>query len=260
MTLCLSSGLRVGAACLIAAAWQLGAGPAAAQQPPPPAAPAPAEAPASTAMTVPSMAGPLVANPNPYKIEIAPFNPIYVTGAVSALGMFQTAPIPGDHGSNGDLPNGLVALQTTEGLVQFFTMVGVYSFPALGAPYIHVDRTTGGTFGPVPQGYVKLAPNDAFSIQVGKLPTLIGAEYGFTFQNMNIERGLLWNQEPIVSRGVQANYTMGPLALSVLFRQLQLADRLRRLDHQQREYPDHRRRRQFRPHRQERDFLQAFQL
>ena len=32
---------------------------------------------------------------------------------------------------------------------------------------------------------------------------------------MNIERGLLWNQEPIISRGVQANYTAGPLALSV---------------------------------------------
>src|SRR5260370_275781 len=31
---------------------------------------------------------------------------------------------------------------------------------------------------------------------------------------MNIERGLLWAQEPIVSRGVQVNYTMGPLALS----------------------------------------------
>jgi len=28
-----------------------------------------------------------------------------------------------------------------------------------------------------------------------KLPTLIGAEYTFTFENMNIERGLLWNQE-----------------------------------------------------------------
>src|SRR5205809_4344095 len=138
MTLCLSSGLRVGAACLIAAAWQLGAGPAAWAQQPPPPAPAP-EAPASTAMTVPTLAGPLVANPNPYKIEIAPFNPIYVTGVVSALGMFQTAPIPGDQGSNGDLPNGLVAVQTTEGLVQFFTMVGVYSFPALGTPYNHVD-------------------------------------------------------------------------------------------------------------------------
>src|SRR6266446_9406942 len=65
MTLCLSSGLRLGAACLIAAAWQLGTGPAAAQQPPPPAAPAPAEAPASSAMTVPSIPGHLLSNPNP---------------------------------------------------------------------------------------------------------------------------------------------------------------------------------------------------
>jgi hypothetical protein len=48
----------------------------------------------------------------------------------------------------------------------------------------------------------------------GKLPTLIGAEYTFTFQNMNIARGLLWNQEPAISRGVQANYTKGPLAIS----------------------------------------------
>ena len=31
---------------------------------------------------------------------------------------------------------------------------------------------------------------------------------------MNIERGLLWNQENAVNRGVQANYTAGPLALS----------------------------------------------
>ena len=32
---------------------------------------------------------------------------------------------------------------------------------------------------------------------------------------MNIERGLLWNQEPAVSRGVQINYTKGKLALSL---------------------------------------------
>ena len=29
---------------------------------------------------------------------------------------------------------------------------------------------------------------------------------------MNIERGLLWNQEPAVSRGIQANYTNGPVS------------------------------------------------
>jgi hypothetical protein len=32
---------------------------------------------------------------------------------------------------------------------------------------------------------------------------------------MNVERGLLWAQEPLVSRGVQANYTAGPISLSV---------------------------------------------
>ena len=216
MTPRLSSGLRLGAACLIAAALQLGADPAAwAQQPLPLAAPPPAEPPAPTAMTVPLMAGPLVANPNPYKIEIAPFNTIYVTGVVSGLGMFQSSPLLGDHNSNVDLSNGQFIAQTTEGLFQFYTQVGVYSLPALGTPYAHVDRTTGDTYGPVPVTYLKIAPNDAFSVQVGKLPTLIGAESTFTIQNMNIERGLLWNQENAVNRGIQANYTMGPLALSV---------------------------------------------
>jgi hypothetical protein len=218
MTPRLSSGIKVGAACLIAAAWHLGAHPAAwAQQPPPPAGPAPAAeaaAPASTAMSTPSMTGPLVANPNPMKFDGGPLSTVYLTGAVSGLGMFQTAPLLGDHASNVDMSNGTFTLQNTEGLIQFFVMAGGYSFPGLGAPYFHVDKTMGDTFGPIPEGYIKIAPNDAFSVQAGKLPTLIGAEYAFTFQNMNIERGLLWAQEPIVSRGVQVNYTMGPLALS----------------------------------------------
>jgi hypothetical protein len=32
---------------------------------------------------------------------------------------------------------------------------------------------------------------------------------------MNIERGLLWNQENAINRGLQLNYTYGPLAASV---------------------------------------------
>src|SRR5712691_2717948 len=50
---------------------------------------------------------------------------------------------------------------------------------------------------------------------VGALPTLIGGETTFTFENFNIERGLLWNQENAVNRGVQANYTAGPLAFAL---------------------------------------------
>jgi hypothetical protein len=43
---------------------------------------------------------------------------------------------------------------------------------------------------------------------------LIGAEYTFTFENMNIQRGLLWNQENAVTRGVQVNQTMGKFGSS----------------------------------------------
>ncbi len=49
----------------------------------------------------------------------------------------------------------------------------------------------------------------------GFLPTLVGAESTFTFQDMNVERGLLWNQEPAVSRGAQINYAHGKLSAAL---------------------------------------------
>ena len=214
--------LSIGAAMLTAtAAWQLGtAGCAWAQQPYPPppplvAAPAP-EAPASTAMAAPSMTGPLVANPNPYSFDdpFGYFGKIYVTGALTGLALVQSNPVAGDHLFRGDASNAQLIVQKPEGLFQFYVQAGMYALPALGTPYVSAWRTTGDTFTPLPVAYAKLAPTDEFSIQAGKLPTLIGAEYAFTFQNMNIERGLLWNQEPVISRGVQANYTLGPLAFS----------------------------------------------
>jgi Putative beta-barrel porin-2, OmpL-like. bbp2 len=224
------TAVRLAFACLMAAAWQLGNHSAAwAQQapppspapptpapppgaPPPPAAPA---APAANAMTTPSMTGPLVANPNPLSFSGGPLGAIYFNGAISGLGLFQNDPVPGDHSADFDVSSGLLSLQNTTGMFQFFVQAGLYSFPAVGTPYLQSWRTTGNFFGPVPVVYGKLVPNDAFSVQVGKLPTLIGAEYGFTFQNMNIERGLLWGQEPIVSRGIQGNYTYGPVAFSL---------------------------------------------
>jgi hypothetical protein len=202
---------RLTVICLLAAVWQVGSR-SAAQAQQAPAAPA---APAANPMSTPTMTGPLVANPQPLNFPAGPLGPVYFNGAISGLGLFQTSPVVGDHSADFDISNGLVSLQNTSGIFQFFVQAGVYSFPALGTPYLHADRTTGDFFGPVPVAYGKIVPNDAFSFQFGKLPTLIGAEYGFTFQNMNIERGLLWGQEPIVSRGLQGNYTYGPVAFSL---------------------------------------------
>jgi hypothetical protein len=223
----LSKSLSLGVAGFaLLAAWQCGLGATALAQTPPPAPPpaaAPAEAPAAPAapaaptspLTAPSFAGPLTQNATPINFDAAGLGTVYFTGAVSGLALFQTDPVLGDHVDNVDFSNGLVMVQKIDGLVQFYAQGGGYSLPALGTNY-HITQRLGVAekdyFGLFPEGYIKLVPTDTFSVEAGKLPSLIGDEYTFTFENMNIERGLLWNIEPAISRGVQANLTTGPVA------------------------------------------------
>jgi hypothetical protein len=180
-----------------------------------PAATAEAAPAAPTALASPTMAGALAANPNPLSVDAGPAGTIYVSGFLSGFAQAQTNAVPGDHKGQLDLSNGQVVVQKTDGLFQFYAQAGTYSLPALGAPYLRSTKTVDDFYGAVPVAYAKFAPNDAVSIQAGKLTTLIGAEYTFSYENFNINRGLLWNQENAVTRGVQGNYTAGPLALSL---------------------------------------------
>jgi hypothetical protein len=190
------------------------------------AAPAPAAPAGPTAMSTPSMAGPLAANSDPFSFDTTDWlgdagGKIYVGGALTGLAYYQSNPTrgaPGDASSYLDLDNAQVEIQKTDGWLQFYVQAGDYSLPTLGAPYTKSSVATPGNFGVVPVAYLKLQGEGDladFSIQGGKLPTLIGNEYVFTFENMNIERGLLWNIEPAVSRGVQVNYSNGPLTVSL---------------------------------------------
>src|SRR6266496_1488663 len=172
-------------------------------------------------MTTPGMAGPLQANPRPFGYSFGHFGTIYVTGVVSGIGKLQNNVFAGEKKSIVDLSNGQVFIQKVDGIFQFFVQAGAYSLPDIGLPYVRAGNTehtpgiaTNAFYGVVPQAFVKLVPAKNFSIMAGKLPTLIGAEYTFSFENMNIERGLLWNQENAVNRGVQANFTAGPITLA----------------------------------------------
>jgi hypothetical protein len=166
-------------------------------------------------MTTPGMTGPLAANPHPTSFDTGPLGTWYVTGAVTGLGVWQDNALPGDHGTFSDLSNGQVFIQKTSGPVQFFVQAGVYSMPALGTAYVRADDSLDAYYGVVPQAFVKFVANDHFSVIAGKLPTMFGAEYTFTFENMQVERGLLWNQENAVTRGVQATYAQGPVTASL---------------------------------------------
>jgi hypothetical protein len=174
------------------------------------AAPAAPTSPVST----PAMSGTLAGNVKPLKLDAGPLGGIYLTGVLSGIAQWQNNVYPGDKTSQVDVTNGQVFIQKVDGLVQFFAEGGAYSLPTVAGPYLRAGNNTSATFGGLPVWFVKLAPNDSFSVQAGNLPTLIGAEYAFSFQNINVQRGLLWFEENIVNRGVQFNYTKGPLALS----------------------------------------------
>lgn len=140
----------------------------------------------------------------PHNFDGGPFGEISVTGVVSGMGMIQNNRIPPDAASHWDVSNAQIFLQKTAGWWQFYLQGGAYNIPDLGVPFVSTDDTLSDFYGPLPVGYLKLVDKN-FSAEFGKLPTLIGAEYTFSFENLNIERGLLWNQENAVNRGVQLN-------------------------------------------------------
>jgi hypothetical protein len=174
-----------------------------------------AQAEDSVTLATPGMTGPLAGNPHPTTIDAGPLGTVYLTGAVSGLGMLQDHIFPGDEKSHLDLSNGQIFIQKVDGPLQFLVQAGLYSMPSLGTAYVKVGDITKETFGYVPQAFVRIVPSKNFNVMVGKLPTLAGAEYTFTFENMAINRGLLWNQENAVNRGVQANVSKGPLSVSL---------------------------------------------
>ena len=207
--------------------FEVAGAPASAQTPPAPpggtaapvapsATPATPAAPATVTLLAPGMNGVLAFPGVPNSVDVGPLGKWYVDAAVTGLGLVQSDHIPGDRTAYGDLSNGQIFIQKVDGFFQFFVQAGLYSIPSIGTPYTPFDVSHGlhNTFDAVPQAFARLVPTSNFYIEAGKLPTLIGAESTFTFENMNIERGLLWNQEPAISRGVQIGYTAGPIAFA----------------------------------------------
>ena len=189
----------------------------AATQPTP--APAASPDPPPAALPTPSITGPLVGLP-PAVFDAGPFGKIAVNGILDGLGMWTGNYVASDKSTQAALSNGQVFIQKADGWFQFYLQAGAYNIAALGTPFLATDKTVTELFGPVPVAFAKLQPgkNSPFkntSLLIGALPTLVGAEYTFTFENMNIHRGLLWNQENAVNRGVQVNQAMGKFTASL---------------------------------------------
>ena len=184
----------------------------------PTAAPAePAAAPAApTALPTPTITGPLSAA-LPINLEAGPLGKFSLNGVFSGIGLFQNNAVPGNNPQEGAFSNAQIFFQKTDSWFQFYVQAGAYDIVSLGSAFISNSTTNSDLYGPVPTAYVKLVPGKNTNIMFGILPTLIGAEYTFSFQNMNVERGLLWNQENAITRGVQINQTMGKFTASLSY-------------------------------------------
>ncbi len=177
------------------------------QSPPQPATP-----PAS--LSTPSITGPLQAAP-PHVFDAGPLGKLSLNGIVSGIGLWQANPAPGDQTAQAALSNGELFIQKTDGWWQFYLQPGAYTIPALGIPFISTAKAVSDLYTALPVAFLKLVPAKSTSILVGSLPALMGAESVFDFQNMNVQRGLLWNQTNSINRGIQINQAGGKLSASL---------------------------------------------
>ena len=155
--------------------------------------------------------------PAPLKIDAGPIGKVNVQGVVSGMGFLQSNPSgSGLNGKNAgaDISNGLINISKSTGLIQFNITAGAYNFPSLGQPFSSTS-TAVSDFGALPYAYLTIAPMSNFSVSIGKLPSLLGYTGTFTYERMNIEGGFPWYLQTTVSRGVQVNYSMGPVSASV---------------------------------------------
>ncbi|WP_431197402.1 hypothetical protein, partial [Streptococcus pneumoniae] len=66
------------------------------------------------------------------------------------LGLLQDNVSASDRRARADLSNAQLFIQKTDGLIQFYVQVGMYSLPALGTPYLNAAQTNRDFYGPIP--------------------------------------------------------------------------------------------------------------
>jgi len=133
-----------------------------------------------------------------------------ITPVASALGFSQNNP----PGGAGDISNAQVLIQKSEGDLQFFVQTGLYSVPVIGKPIMRTLSNTVDTYGYIPNASVSYILSPNWSVTAGKLPSMGGYESTMTFQNLNIQRGLLWDQTSSVSYGTVVNYSKDDLSFA----------------------------------------------
>ena len=165
-----------------------------------------------------------MSGPTAITIDGGPLGSLALSGGVDGYGYYLT-----ETNNNGNLPysnkniganvgSGLVELQKTSGVLQFTIEVGSNGGPiALGTAPSQTTISNLST-GPLYAGYITIAPaNSPFTVSVGQMGSLEGYESGVDWNNANQFVTGMWYVENAQARGVQLNYSQGPVSASVQF-------------------------------------------
>ncbi len=162
----------------------------------PSASPVPSPSPSSTSLTLGQLTVDGVAS---YYAAL--------TSGVNASGAFDTA-TGADLTSRADVSNAFLIVNKNSGTFRYGFAAGAYNIPVVG---FALNKTLANNaninlYGAVPSVYVEYAPTSSFNLEAGKLATFTGQESTYTYENPNIQRGIIWEIETAVSRGVRASF------------------------------------------------------
>jgi hypothetical protein len=105
----------------------------------------------------------------------------------------------------------LVNASAGSGRLRASVTAGGYNFPTVGVAATPTFAKGANTnlYTVLSLASVQYTLNDHVSVAAGKFAALLGQESPFTYQNLNVQRGLGWSMEPTISRAVQATYANG---------------------------------------------------
>jgi|GEM_PF-729093 len=114
--------------------------------------------------------------------------------------------------SRTDLSSALISVSKKGEFFSFTLQGGAYAFPTIGMPLSKTSDFT-DMFSPLPLAYVELNLAKNLTLSAGRLGTLIGYEALFTYQNNYIQRGLVWNMQPLFHHGIRLTWVKGPFTI-----------------------------------------------
>ncbi len=131
---------------------------------------------------------------------------INIGGALTGYTIYTNNKAGTDKKTRYDVGSAFLTISKNAEPFGFTLMGGAYAVPVVGVGILKTSEST-DLFSPLPVAYVEYAPLKGLSLQAGKLPTIIGYESAFTYLNNYIQRGLIWNMQPVVNNGARLAYS-----------------------------------------------------